>query len=133
MLEADSIVALVFGVALFVIAMIAAVKYLGPPLRDILRSREPAAMAKLLVGGIKLRNPDLVEKGIENRRIYAYLGDEIDRAREMYMEHVTSEGHLSLELSEGHFERALVEILAGGDCAALGLEDRPADRHARPR
>ena len=133
MLEADSIVAAVFGVALFVIAMIAAAKYLGPHLRDILSSREPAAMAKLLVGGIKLQNPDLVEKGLQERRIYAYLGDEIDRAREMYMEHVTSEGHLSLELSEGHFERALVEILAGGDRAALGQEKRPADRHVPPQ
>jgi hypothetical protein len=105
------------------ILAVAAVKYLVPMLKPILKSPEPAAMAKFLVTGIKLQNLELVQKGLKEGRIYSYLEEEILRARDMYLDHVSSKGLMSEELSEAHFEQALVEILADGDRSALGLEE----------
>jgi hypothetical protein len=123
MIDANLVVIVVFGLVLSVILVAAAVKYLVPMFKPILQSREPAAMAKFLVTGIKLQNLELVQKGLQERRIYSYLEDEILRARDMYLDHVSSKGLMSEELSEAHFEQALVEILADGDRSALGLEE----------
>ena len=123
MIDVNIVVVAVFSLLLFAILVAAAVKYLVPMFKPILQSSEPAAMAKFLLTSIKLQNLELVQKGLKERRIYSYLEDEILSAREMYLDHVSSKGLMSQELSEAHFEQALVEILADGDRSALGLEE----------
>ena len=123
MMDANLVVTVVISLVLVAILLVAAVKYLVPLFKPILESPEPAAMAKFLVTGIKLQNLELVQEGFKERKIYSYLEDEILRARDMYLEHVASKGMMSEELSEAHFEQALVEILADGDRSALGLEE----------
>ena len=122
MIDVNLIVVIVVGLVMLAILAAAGVKYLVPMFKPILQSPEPAAMAKFLVTAIKLQNLELVEKGLKERRIYSYLEDEILSAREMYFDHVKSKGFMSEELSEAHFEQALVDILADGDRSALGLE-----------
>jgi hypothetical protein len=123
MIDVNLVVTTLISLVLLAILAVAAVKYLVPMFKPILKSPEPAAMAKFLVTGIKLQNLELVQKGLQERRIYSYLEDEILRARDMYLDHVSSKGLMSEELSEAHFEQALVEILADGDRSALGLEE----------
>jgi hypothetical protein len=123
MIDVNLVVTTVISLVLLAILAVAAVKYLVPMLKPILKSPEPAAMAKFLVTGIKLQNLELVQKGLKEGRIYSYLEEEILRARDMYLDHVSSKGLMSEELSEAHFEQALVEILADGDRSALGLEE----------
>ena len=123
MIDVNLVVTNVFGVIILAILVAAAVKYLVPMFKPILQSPEPASMAKLLVTNLKLQNLELVRKGLKERRIYSYLEDEILRARDIYLEHVSSKGLMSEELSEAHFEQALIEILADGDRSALGLEE----------
>ena len=123
MIDVNLVVTTIISLVLLAILAVAAVKYLVPMFKPILKSPEPAAMAKFLVTGIKLQNLELVQEGLKERRIYSYLEDEILRARDMYLDHVSSKGLMSEELSEAHFEQALVEILADGDRSALGLEE----------
>ena len=123
MIDVYLVVAILFGLVLLAILVVAGVKYLVPMFKPIVQGPEPAAMAKFLVTAIKLQNLELVQKGLKERRIYSYLEEEILRAREMSLEHVRSKGMMSEELSEAHFEQALVEVLADGDRSALGLEE----------
>ena len=74
---------------------------------------DPEKLANLLVHEIKLYNEDLVVKGREDKAIYAYLRDDIERSRAMYEERLGDE-------AASHFDDALVRILAGGDRSAMG-------------
>jgi hypothetical protein len=83
MIDVNLVVAILFGLVLLAILVVAGVKYLVPMFKPIVQGPEPAAMAKFLVTAIKLQNLELVQKGLKERRIYSYLEEEILRAREM--------------------------------------------------
>lgn len=121
--DATSIVIIVSAVIMLAILAVAGFRYLLPMFRSIVQSSEPSSMAKLLVTAIKLENAEILREAKKEQRIYAALKDEILRAREMYMDRASSQGHVSEEMSERYFEQALVDILADGDRSALGLNE----------
>jgi hypothetical protein len=73
--------------------------------------------ARLLVSEIKLYNEAAVRVGRENRDLLNRLGPEIERARRLYEERVpASSGQQS-----SYFEQELIQTLANGDAALLGV------------
>ena len=72
--------------------------------------------AKLLVSEIKLYNESAVRLGREKRDLMNRLRPEIDRARKLYEERVSS----SVAARGSYFQQELVQTLADGDPALLG-------------
>lgn len=72
--------------------------------------------ARLLISEIKLYNEAAVRVGREKRDLLRRLEPEIDRARRLYDERITS----SLAGREAFFQQELVQTLADGDAALLG-------------
>jgi hypothetical protein len=72
--------------------------------------------ARLLISEIKLYNEAAVRVGREKRDLLHRLEPEIDRARRLYDERITS----SLAGRETFFQQELVQTLADGDAALLG-------------
>ena len=67
--------------------------------------------AKLLISEIKLYNEGAVRVGRERRDLQSRLRDEIDRARRLYDQRVSS----SLKKRDAYFRQELVQMLADGD------------------
>jgi hypothetical protein len=72
--------------------------------------------AKLLVSEIKLYNEGAVRVGRERRDLQQRLKAEIDRARRLYDERVSS----TVSGRAAYFQQELVQTLAGGDPSLLG-------------
>jgi hypothetical protein len=72
--------------------------------------------ARLVVSEIKLYNEAAVRAGREQKDLRSRLAVDIDRARQLYEEHVSS----AVPNRGAYFEQELVQTLAGGDPALLG-------------
>jgi hypothetical protein len=72
--------------------------------------------AKLLVSEIKLYNEGAVRVGRERRDLLQRLKTEIDRARRLYDERVSS----TVTGRAAYFQQELIQTLAGGDPSLLG-------------
>ena len=71
--------------------------------------------ARMLVTEIKLYNEYKVQRGLKNNNLYDSLQLEIEAARNLYQKRITGSDF------QGHFDEALMEILADGDKSKLGL------------
>jgi len=72
--------------------------------------------ARLLVSEIKLYNETAVRLGREKRDLLARLKPEIDRARKLYEQRISS----SIDSRGALFQQELIQTLADGDAALLG-------------
>jgi hypothetical protein len=72
--------------------------------------------ARLLVSEIKLYNEAAVRTGREKRDLLNRLGPEIERARRLYEERVST----AVGARAAYFQQELVHTLADGDAALLG-------------
>jgi hypothetical protein len=72
--------------------------------------------ARLLVSEIRLYNEAAVRLGRQNRDLMSRLRPEIDRARRLYEERISS----SVHGRDAYFRQELVQTLADGDAALLG-------------
>ncbi len=77
-------------------------------------SSEPATLTRLLLTEVKLYNEEALEEARLQRNISFRLREDIRQAREMY------ESRVPPEARADHFERAVVDILAGGDRSLMG-------------
>jgi hypothetical protein len=81
------------------------------------RHEEARRFARLLVSEIKLYNEEAVERGREQRDLYARLKEDIDRSREMFERRIPPE----IRATRDYFQEELVRILGDGDAEALGM------------
>lgn len=81
------------------------------------RHEEARRFARLLVSEIKLYNEDAVDRGREQRDLYARLREDIDRSREMFERRIPPE----IRTTRDYFHEELVRILGDGDSDALGM------------
>jgi hypothetical protein len=72
--------------------------------------------ARLLVSEIKLYNEAAVRTGREKRDLLERLRPEIERARRLYEERVST----SVGARGAYFQQELIQTLADGDAALLG-------------
>ncbi len=84
---------------------------------DESRHEEARRFARLLVSEIKLYNEEAVERGREQRDLYARLKEDIDRSREMFERRIPPE----IRTARDYFHEELVRILGDGDSDALGM------------
>ncbi len=84
---------------------------------DESRHEEARRFARLLVSEIKLYNEEAVERGREQRDLYARLKEDIDRSREMYERRIPPE----IRTARDYFHDELVRILGDGDSDSLGM------------
>ncbi|HVS02658.1 MAG TPA: hypothetical protein VMT16_07810 [Thermoanaerobaculia bacterium] len=77
---------------------------------------EARRLARLLVSEIKLYNEEQVEEGRRQRDLYSRLQEDINRSRQMYEERIDPRVRDEVD----YFQQEVVNILAGGDAAALG-------------
>jgi hypothetical protein len=84
-----------------------------PPVEDGQSARR---YARLLVSEIKLYNEPAVRQGREQRDLLERLKPEIERARRLYDERISS----AIDARGALFHQELVETLAGGDPSRLG-------------
>ena len=72
--------------------------------------------ARLLISEIKLYNEELVERGRHEGNLVDLLGSEIERARRLYEEKISSAVRQRVDC----FDEEIVRTLAGGDRTLLG-------------
>ena len=74
--------------------------------------------ARLLMEEICLYNADKVEAGQAAGDLLSRLGEEVEQARQMYLQRVSTD----LPARVDYFEEALIGVLAGGKAEVLGAE-----------